>query len=122
MVWAACSTSDAGRSERAVEQPANMGASTPSSEEVSIDVAAALAIDRRCGACHRSDSPDAKPAALFYFDLLDEDWYDELDAEQLQGSKERMRTKGTPAELEIFTRWADALIARRSREQTWVDR
>jgi len=48
-----------------------------------------------CGSCHQGDLPTAVPAALAVFDLLKDDWYEQLTPKQLDGVL--LRIRGTKA-------------------------
>lgn len=43
-----------------------------------------------CGACHASVEKTAKPAALAFFDLVDQEWAARLDADEFAIAKQRL--------------------------------
>jgi hypothetical protein len=79
---------------------------------LAVDAASARAILRgHCGACHRSDLPGNKPAAIRVFDLVRDDFYLTLRDDQFPTAIRRLNASAR--EEQLFKAWVDAELARR---------
>src|SRR5688500_15955308 len=66
----------------------------------------------RCGSCHDSHRPSAKPAALAIFDLDQPDWHTHFDDARFATGLNRF-SDAPPADREAFIALRDAELSRR---------
>jgi len=93
--------------------PAQAPPSTPSKLVQLREEARQLAA-RRCGSCHSSKSPSAKPRAVQIFDTERTDWSSRMSDAQLRKALQRFGAPSIPPdELQRVTAYVDAELADR---------
>jgi hypothetical protein len=91
---------------------ANGGPGAPLPQLTAIRDAAHRVMSARCGECHESHRPTAKPAALAVFDLDQPDWPSRFDAGRFDAGLRRFGAAAAE-ERQAFVALRDAELARR---------
>src|SRR5206468_9738194 len=80
--------------------------SAPASDLISLRNEVREIIRPKCGSCHTSSLPTAKPKAVAVFDLTQEDWPGGMSARQLEKFKNRLSSLG-----DSLTRKVDEFVS-----------